>query len=466
MTSHTFDVVVLGAGPGGYVAAIRAAQRGASVALVEREFLGGTCLNWGCIPSKTIIASAELFHLIRHAQDFGLAVDNVRADWSAILARRDAVVAKLRQGIASLLKAYGVSLFQGTGSLLSRREVKVTQANSSLTLAAKNIIIATGSEAARPPAFPFDNSTVHDSRSFFEHVTRLPDSIIIVGGGVIGCEFASLLNSLGVKVTIIELLDRLLPIEDPEISKALTKHFEKTGITVKTSVKVENVTVHNHTVSCDAAGQRISASMMLVAVGRTNNISNIGLESLGIKTDKNTIVVNERMETSVPGIYAIGDITGKAQLAHVASAQAHVAADNATGARALMNYRLIPNCIFTTPEIGTVGLSATAATQAGYSVKIGSFPYAALGKALAIAQPDGFYRIVADAKTDEILGVQIFGTHATDLIAEAVLAMRLECTSEELAQTIHAHPTLPEGLMEAAHAVHGRSIHQPPPRRS
>lgn len=463
---NTFDVIVLGAGPGGYVAAIRAAQRGAKVALVEREFLGGTCLNWGCIPSKTLIASAELLHLMRHASEFGLAADNVRADWKAVLSRRDAVVAKLRQGIATLLKTHGVMVFEGVGSLTSRREVKVEKAGSSTILAAKSIIVATGSEAARPSMFPFDNSHIHDSRTFFERVTELPRSIIIVGGGVIGCEFASMLNTFGVKVTIVELLDRLLPIEDPEISKALTKQFEKSGITVKTGVKVENVVVENGTVSCDAAGQKLTADMMLVAVGRANNIPNIGLEKLGVKIDKNTVLVDERMQTSVPGIYAIGDITGKAQLAHVASAQAHVAADNATGHPARMDYRFIPNCIFTMPEIGTVGLNATAAAQAGYTVKIGSFPYAALGKALAIGQPDGFYRIIADAKTDEILGVQIFGAHATDLIAEAVLAMRLECTSEELAKTIHAHPTLAEGLMEAAHAVHGMCVHQPPPRRS
>lgn len=462
---NTFDVVVLGAGPGGYVAAIRAAQRGAKVALVEREFLGGTCLNWGCIPSKTLIASAELLHLMQHASEFGLAADNVRLDWQAILARRDAVVAKLRQGIAMLLKAHGVTVIEGTGTLASRREITIARADATETISAKNIIIATGSECARPACFPFDDVRVHDSRSFFEHVRALPASIIIVGGGVIGCEFASMLNAFGVKVTVVELLDRLLPIEDPEISKALTKQFEKSGIVVKTGVKVENVAVHSNAVTCDVAGQKLSADMMLVAVGRANNVPNIGLEQIGVKIEKNTVVVDERMQTSVPGIYAIGDITGKAQLAHVASSQAHVAADNATGARAQMDYRLIPNCIFTMPEIGTVGFNATTAAQAGYTVKIGSFPYAALGKALAIGQPDGFYRIIADAKTDEILGVQIFGAHATDLIAEAVLAMRLECTSEELAKTIHAHPTLAEGLMEAAHAVHGACVHQPPPRR-
>jgi len=463
---NTFDVVVLGAGPGGYVAAIRAAQRGAKVALVEREFLGGTCLNWGCIPSKTLIASAELLHLMQHANEFGLAADNVRMNWQALLERRNAVVNKLRQGIAMLLKAHGVTVVEGFGTLVSRREIKVTRGDSSSSITAKNIIIATGSECARPSFFPFDDTRVHDSRSFFDRVTSVPASIIIVGGGVIGCEFASMLTAFGVKVTIVELLDRLLPIEDVEISKALTKHFEKSGIVVKTGVKVENVAVQNNAVTCDVDGQKLSADMMLVAVGRANNVPNIGLEQVGVKIEKNTVVVDERMQSSVPGIYAIGDITGKAQLAHVASSQAHVAADNATGARAHMDYRLIPNCIFTMPEIGTVGLNAAAAAQAGYTVKIGSFPYAALGKALAIGQPDGFYRIIADEKTDEILGVQIFGAHATDLIAEAVLAMRLECTSEELAKTIHAHPTLAEGLMEAAHAVHGACVHQPPPRRT
>ncbi len=462
---NTYDVVVLGAGPGGYVAAIRAAQRGAKVALVEREFLGGTCLNWGCIPSKTLIASAEALHVLQHAGEFGLAADNVRMDWQAVLARRDGVVKKLRQGIAMLLKAHGVTVIEGTGTLASRRELSVKTADAVVQVGAKAIIIATGSECARPKLFPFDDVRVHDSRSFFASVAQLPASIIIVGGGVIGCEFASMLNAFGVKVTVVELLDRLLPLEDEEISKALSKHFEKAGIAVNTGVKVENVAVQSDAVTCDVAGQKLSADMMLVAVGRATNVPNIGLETAGVKVEKNTVVVDDRMQTSVPGIYAIGDITGKAQLAHVASAQAHVAADNATGARAQMDYRLVPNCIFTMPEIGTAGLNAAAAAQAGYTVTIGSFPYMALGKALAIGQPDGFYRIVADAKTDEILGVQIMGAHATDLIAEAVLAMRLECTSEELAKTIHAHPTLAEGLMEAAHAVHGACVHQPPPRR-
>jgi len=462
---NTYDVIVIGAGPGGYVAAIRAAQCGAKVAVVEREFVGGTCLNWGCIPSKTLIASAEALQVLQHASEFGLVAEKVSVDWKAVTARRDAVVKKLRQGIALLLKSNGVTVLEGTARLKTRHDVAITNKDGETTASAKALIVATGSECARPKMFPFDDARVHDSRSFFAKVTNLPASLVIVGGGVIGCEFASMLNAFGVKVTVVELLDRLLPMEDVEISKALTKSFDKAGITVKTGVKVDNVQVTAKGVTCDVAGAALAAEMMLVAVGRANNVPEIGLEQVGVKIEKNTVVVDERMQTSVAGIFAIGDITGKAQLAHVASAQALVAADNATGRRAQMDYRIVPNCIFTLPEIGTVGLSEAAATQAGHALKIGLFPYQALGKALALNQTEGFYRILADATSDEILGVQIFGAHATDLIAEAGLAIRLECTSAELAKTIHAHPTLAEGLMEAAHAVHGACIHAPARKR-
>ncbi len=461
----TYDVIVIGAGPGGYVAAIRAAQRGAKVALVERELVGGTCLNWGCIPSKTLIASAEALQVLQHASEFGLVAEQVSVDWKAVTARRDAVVKKLRQGIALLLKSNGVTVLEGTARLKTRHDVAISGKAGETVISGKALIIATGSACARPKLFPFDDARVHDSRSFFATVTALPKSIIIVGGGVIGCEFASMLHAFGVQVTVVELLERLLPIEDVEISKALTKTFEKAGITVKTGVKVDNVQVTAKGVTCDVAGAALAAEMMLVAVGRANNVPEIGIEQAGVKIEKNVVVVDERMQTSVAGIYAIGDITGKAQLAHVASAQALVAADNATGQRAQMDYRIVPNCIFTMPEIGTVGLSEAAATQAGHKVTVGQFAYMALGKALALNQPEGFYRIVADAKTDEILGVQIYGAHATELIAEAALAIRLECTSEELAKTIHAHPTLAEGLMEAAHAVHGACIHAPARKR-
>ena len=460
----SYDVIVIGAGPGGYVAAIRAAHRGAKVALIERECLGGTCLNWGCIPTKTLIHSAELFHQMTQAGACGVTAQGVSFEWDKMLARKNEVVAKLRQGIGMLMKANGVTVIEGTGALVSRRQVRIAGKDCETTVEGRKIIIATGSESARPSAFPFNQTNVLESRALLD-LPALPQSMIIIGGGVIGCEFASMLNGLGVQITIVEMLERLLPIEDKEISNAITRAFQKAGITVKTGVQAGNIQAGPQGVTCDVAGVALSAEMMLVAVGRALNTKGIGLEAAGVKTERGVIVVDDEMQTNIAGIYAIGDITGKAQLAHVASAQALVAADNASGHAARMDYTVVPNCIFTRPEIATVGLSEEQARTKAGEIRIGKFPYAALGKALAIGEPDGFYRMITSATTDEILGVQIVGAHATDLIAEAALAIRLQCTAREFAQTIHAHPTLAEGLMEAAHDAHGACIHAAPRKR-
>jgi dihydrolipoamide dehydrogenase len=460
----TFDVAVIGAGPGGYVAAIRAAQRGATVCLIEREALGGTCLNWGCIPTKTMVHSSTLLSRTWHAAELGLTGDAFSVDWPALQARKRKVVGTLQKGIAALLKANNVTVIEGTGCLKSRREVAVSHAESEQTVEAGTIIIATGSETARPQAFPFDGTRVVGSRELLD-IVALPASILIVGGGVIGCEFASMLNAFDVDVSIVEMLDRLLPLEDEDVSKAIAREFKKAKITVHTGAAIEDVQATGNGVQAMLNGEKLEADMMLVAVGRALNTASIGLGSVGVKTEQGAIVVDEHMRTSVANIYAIGDITAKQQLAHVASAQALVAADNATGGDETMDYTVVPNCIFTAPEIASVGMSEAQAREAAGEIRIGMFPYAALGKALAIGETTGFYKIVADAGTDAILGVQIVGAHATDLIAEAALAIRLECTVAELARTIHAHPTLAEGLMEAAHAVHGEAVHVPPRRR-
>jgi len=458
---NKYDVTIIGAGPGGYVSAIKAAQCGAKVALIEREHFGGTCLNWGCIPTKSMVASAEIFDKMKDAKEFGISSNNPSFNWGKIVSRKDGIVKTLRNGIAALLKSNKIDVIQGTAKLKTRNEIEVTNKKDKTIVASDKIILATGSESAKPGFFPFDGKKVLDSKDLLD-IKKLPKSIIIVGGGVIGCEFASVLNSFGVKVTVVEMLERLLPIEDKDISAALTKQFEDSGITVKTGVAIENVKTTAKGVRGKVEGKTVSAEMMLVAVGRALNTKDIGLEEVRIKVDENNaIVVNDRMQTNVGNVYAIGDITNKMQLAHVASAQGIVAAENATGKRASLNYKVVPNCIFTSPEIGTVGMNQAEAIKVVEKVKVGKFFYSGLGKAMAIGETNGFYKIVSDDSTGEILGVQIFGAHATDIIAEAALAIQLECTVEELGKTIHAHPTLAEGVMEAAHAVHGECIHMP-----
>jgi len=456
-----FDTVVIGAGPGGYTAAIRSAQLGKKTAVVERDYLGGTCLNWGCIPTKTLVASAELYHKMLHAGEMGLSIESPDFSWSVLQKRKNKIVKKLRQGIKLLLKSNGVCVLQGSARFNTKNELTISGQDGQVsTVYGEKIIIATGSESAQPGFFPFESERVLESKGFLD-LSEIPKSIIIVGGGVIGCEFASLLNIFGVKVTVVEMLERLLPLEDEEISAALAKKFIKSGITVMTGAGITEPAANTREVSGKVNDKKITADMMLVAVGRSLNTTNIGLETVGIATEKNALDVNDRMQTSIPGIYAIGDITNKPQLAHVASSQAMVAAENAAGEDSIMDYHVIPSCIFTIPEIASVGLTEAQAREAAGEIKIGHFPYAALGKAMAAGETEGFYKIIAEAKTDEILGVQIYGSHATDMIAEAVLAIKLECTSKELGKTIHAHPTLAEGIFEAAHAVHGECVHMP-----
>ncbi len=457
---NKFDVTVIGAGPGGYVAAIKAAQSGANVAIIERKHAGGTCLNWGCIPTKTMVASAEVFEKMKEAKNFGLSTGKISFDWEKIVDRKDSIVKTLRNGISALLKSNKITIISGTAKLKTRNEIEVTNNQIKTIITSDKIILATGSESAKPGFFPFDGKIVLDSKDLLD-IKKLPKSIIIVGGGVIGCEFASILNSFGVKVTVVEMLERLLPLEDKDISKAITTQFKKVGIEVKTGVAIENVKKTSKSVSGKIEGKIISADMMLVGVGRSLNTTDIGLEEVGVKTEKNAVIVNEFMQTTVANIYAIGDITNKLQLAHIASSQGIVAAENATGKRSVMNYKVVPGCIFTAPEIGTVGMTEAAAKESVKKIKIGKFFYAGLGKAMAIGETAGFYKIISDEETGEILGVHIFGAHATDIIAEAALAIQLECTVEELGKTIHAHPTLAEGVMEAAHAVHGECIHMP-----
>ncbi len=461
-----YDVIVIGAGPGGYVAAIRAAQNGAKTALVEKEFLGGTCLNWGCIPTKTLIAGAEVMDKIRHAAEFGISLSGTAAvDWPAMLRRKDKVVLGLRNGIAGLVQSNGIELIEGTAAFTSRHEIAVALAGGkSVKLTGRNIILATGSETVRPGFVP-NAPTVSYSREALERPS-LPGSLAILGGGVIGCEFACMYARLGVKVTLVEMLPEILPMVDPDVARAVRAEMAKLGIEVLAGTKVEKITADSKSVRLQIPERELVQENLLVCIGRRPYTAGLNLAAAGLATDaRGLIPVDERCRTQAPGIYAIGDNCGVIQYAHRASAMGICAANNATGKADTHSDRLVPGCIFTLPEIGAVGLTETEAKARGLEVRVGKFPLAALGKAQAAGETAGFCKLIADAATDQILGVHIVGAHATDLIAEAATAMHLEITVAELGRVMHAHPTLAEAAMEAAHAVHGKCIHLPKPRR-
>jgi dihydrolipoamide dehydrogenase len=462
-----FDVLVIGAGPGGYVAALQAARRGASVALVEREHLGGTCLNWGCIPTKTLIASGEVLHLAQHAAEFGVRIGGkVTADWAAMQGRKDGVVGKLREGIAGLLKASDVTVFAGDAAFLSRSTVRCTPTQgAAATLSASKIIVATGAAPAMPGFLPKSARVLQSTTALA--LAEIPKRLLVLGGGVIGCEFACLFARLGTAVTVVELLPEILPMVDLEIARIARREMKGLGITVLTGKPLQEITASAKGVAGTVAGETLGADYLLAAVGRAPMTAGLSPAAAGLTLDPHGFLrVDDACRTGVPGVYAIGDVTGRIQLAHMASAMGLAAADHATGdARARFRDDLVPNCIFTAPEIGTLGLTAEQCREQGREVRTGKFPFAALGKAMAIGETAGFVKIIADAKTDHILGIHIIGPHATDLIAEAVPALSLEITARELARAIHAHPTLGEAVMEAAHAVHGAAIHLPPPRK-
>jgi len=464
-----FDIVVIGAGPGGYPAAIRAAQLGASVALVEKEELGGTCLNWGCIPTKTLIASSELFARIKSAGAMGLRVDNASFDYAAMADRKDQIIQKLRNGVKQLLKANGVTVFQGSASFQSRNRIQVDPAGpgaETVTLAAAKTIISTGAASAMPGFLPRHERVV-ESRGFLG-LRALPATTLILGGGIIGCEFACMLAQLGVRVTMVELLEDIIAGIDADVRRELRRHMEKTlGIRILTGVTLEEIAADDRGVRGRAGQEKLQADLLLVALGRKPVTSSLKLENTGLTpNERGFLDVDAYGRTRVATIYAVGDVTGGPLLAHAATSQGLVAAENACGRYLHKNETLIPNCIFTSPEIGTVGLGEQEAQQQGRKIKTGKYLFGALGKALAIGEPMGFVKWVADAETNQLLGAHAVGPHATDLIAEAAVAIRAELTAAELAHTIHAHPTLAEAWMEAAHVLTGEPIHSAPPRKS
>ncbi len=455
-----YDVVVIGSGPGGYVAALRAAQLGQKTAVVERDALGGVCLNRGCIPTKTLAHSAEVFASIRHADAIGVNVSDVTLDFAAMMANKDAVVKKLTGGVGFLLKRAKVAVVAGEARLAGRRRVAVAlNEGGEQTLEAERIILATGSEPARPSFISFDSPRVMTSDEALE-LAELPASAFILGGGYIGCEFASIFAQLGVRVTVVEMLDSLLPLMDPDVGSAVTKALKKLRVKVHTGTKLDALEAVDDGVTATlAGGKTVEGDLALVCVGRRMLSDGLGLEDVGVEVADGAIVVDEHCETSVAGIYAIGDVTGKAQLAHVASAQGMVAAECAAGQGSTIDYRVVPSAVFASPEVGAVGLTEPQAREAGYQVKAASFPFQALGRAVAIGETTGFAKIVADATTGEVLGLHLVGPHASDAVAEGGLAIALEATVTELARTIHAHPTLPEAVMEAARSWLGQDIH-------
>ena len=443
-----FDLIVIGAGPGGYPAAIRGAQLGAKVAIVEKEQLGGTCLNWGCIPTKALIAAADTFAKIKHAEQFGIKVTGAKVDYAAMIGHKNKVVGQLRAGIGSLLTGNGVKLFTGTASFVDRNTIEVVGTR----IGAKKIIIATGSTSALPGFLP-KHERVVESRGFLDR-DKLPASMIVLGGGFIGCELACMAAMLGVKVTIVELLEDILLLLDADVRREVRAHMEKNlGITVRTGKPLEKAEAE-------------AAELVLAAVGRKPVTDGLKLENAGLRTnERGFIEADGYCRTKVANIFAIGDVTGKIQLAHYATAQGITAAENAVNAKPHTHDTLVPNVIFTAPEVGTVGLSEDDAKKQNRAVKTGKFRFAGLGKGLATGETTGFVKWIADAGTDQLLGAAAVGPHATELIAEATAVIRSELTATELGRTIHAHPTFSEIWMEAAHAVHGDCIHGAPKRK-
>ncbi len=459
-----YDIAVLGGGPGGYVAAIRAAQLGLKAAVIEEERLGGLCLNWGCIPSKALLWNAELVHLFRESADFGITYDALHIDMGAAIDRSRSVVDRMVKGVEFLLKKNKVAVISGRGRLTDATTVAVEPSGDAIeAVEAGAIIIATGAHARSLPGVEIDGETVITSREALL-LREPPESIVIVGGGPVGAEFAYFYRAYGSDVTIIELLDRLLPLEDETISSQLERAFKKQGIAYRTGARVEGVDVTNGraTVSISMNGQQeeLAADKVLVGIGMAGNTDGLGLEDASVTVERSFIQINERMATNVPGVYAIGDVTGRLLLAHVASAQGVIAAEAIAGREPPpLDYEKMPRCTYCQPQVASLGLTEAQARERGIEVKIGSFPYRGNGKAIAMNKIDGVAKLVADAATGEILGYHIIGQDATELLAEASLGSALETTPRELGWAVHAHPTLSEIVKEAALAVDGEAIH-------
>ena len=458
-----YDVIVLGSGPGGYPAAIRASQLGKKVAIIERESLGGICLNWGCIPTKALLKSANVFDYAKHAADYGINIANPSHDFGGVIKRSRGVADKMSKGIQFLMKKNKIDVIMGSGVLVAANKIEVTAAdNSKQIVEAKNIILATGGRARELPAMPIDGIKIIEYRKAMS-LPAQPKSIIICGSGAIGSEFAYFYNSMGTKVTIVEFMPRIVPVEDEDISKELEKQFKKQGIAIMTNSEVTKVDTSGNGVKATvktADGEvTLEADILLSAVGVVANIENIGLEALGVKTDKGKIIVDAYQQTSVTGLYALGDCTPGQALAHVESKEGINAAEHLSGHKPEpMDYNNIPGCTYCSPEIASVGYTEKAAKDAGYEVKVGKFPFMASGKAVAAGATEGFVKVIYDAKYGEFLGCHMIGMNVTEIIAEAVVARKLETTAHEILNAVHPHPTMSEGLKEATAAAYGEAI--------
>ncbi|MBK6381048.1 MAG: dihydrolipoyl dehydrogenase [Chitinophagaceae bacterium] len=457
-----YDVIVLGSGPGGYPAAIRASQLGKKVAIVERESLGGICLNWGCIPTKALLKSAQVYEYAKHAATYGINVENPTPNFGGVITRSRGVADKMSKGIQFLMKKNKIDVIMGTGKLIAATKMEVTAADGTKQIVeAKNIIIATGGRARALPTMPIDGKKIVGYREAMV-LPEQPRSMIVCGSGAIGSEFAYFYNSMGTKVTMVEFMPRLVPVEDEDISKELEKNFKKQGMTIMTSSEVLSVDTSGAGVKAKVktpTGEvTLEADILLSAVGVVANIENLGLEALGIKTDKGKIIVDANGQTNVPGIYAIGDCTPGQALAHVASKEGINAAEHLSGHHPEpMDYNNIPGCTYCSPEIASVGYTEKAAKDAGYELKVGKFPFVASGKAVAGGATEGFVKVIYDAKYGEFLGCHIIGAGVTDMIAEAVVARKLETTAHEILNAVHPHPTMSEALKEATAVAYGEA---------
>ena len=458
------EIVVIGGGPAGYVAAIRAAQLGGKVTLIEKDTLGGTCLNRGCIPSKALLHSVELLQSIKEAGQYGIDVPSVSVDLARMMARKNRVVAQLVSGVGSLLAGNRVEVIKGTARLKAGKQIEVNDAQGQKrTLQAQKIIIATGARAIKLPIPGADSPTGIIPAESILNISAVPKSLLMIGGGVVGLEMTTILTRLGGKVTVVEMLPHVLPAEDEELTNIITKALQDDGVAVYTGAKVTKIEDAPGgklvTVAAKDGEKKIEAELVAIAVGYRPNTADLGLEEAGIAAVKGAIQANQRMETNVPGIYAVGDCIGKIMLAYIAMTEGEVAADNAMGKDTCMDYNVVPRCVFLMPELAAVGLTEADAITNGFQVKVGKFPFAANGMATILGERRGLVKIVTEEKTGQILGVHIVGPRATDLIAEATLAMKLELTAEEIVATIHSHPSLCEAVREAALDISGEMIH-------
>lgn len=460
-----YDLIVIGSGPGGYVAAIRASQLGLKVAVVEREELGGICLNWGCIPTKALLKSAQVFEYLQHAADYGIKLNGAaEADFESMVKRSRGVADGMSKGIQFLLKKNKIDTIIGFGKITKDKKVEVKAADGKITqYTAKSIVLATGARSRELPNLKQDGKKIIGYRQAMT-LPKQPKSMVVVGSGAIGIEFAYFYNAIGTKVTVVEFLPNIVPVEDEEVSKQLERSLKKSGISIMTDASVESVDTSSDVLKVKVKTKKgeeiLEADVVLSAVGIVSNIENIGLEEAGVKTDKGKVLVDDFYKTNIDGIYAIGDIVKGPALAHVASAEGIICVEKIAGHHpAPLNYGNIPGCTYCSPEIASVGMTEKAAREAGYEIKVGKFPFSASGKASAAGAKDGFVKVIFDAKYGEWLGCHMIGANVTEMIAEAVVARNLETTGHEIIKSVHPHPTMSEAIMEAAAAAYGEVIH-------